>query len=94
MQEPGILRRSIAGGSLESFAIDVAVASCETPVKVVCAYGLYVTVTSSMKKHLLFNVYNMFYLSQLGLFPAEKFPQVQVLYSLNGSDGLAHGSLI
>jgi len=26
--------------------------------------------------------------------PAEKLPQIQVLYSLNGSDGLAHGSLI
>lgn len=46
--------------------------SCKSPVKVVCANSLEVTVTCPMKQHPLINIYNTFYLSQLGLFPLIK----------------------
>lgn len=43
--------------------------SCKSPVKIVRANSLDVTVTRPVKQHPFINVYNTFYLSQLGLFP-------------------------
>lgn len=57
---------------LFTFSIDITMTPCKSPVKVVRANSLDITVTRPVKQHPLINVYNTFYLSQLGLFPLIK----------------------
>lgn len=52
-----------------TFAIDIAMASCEPPVKVKCTYSLYVAVSCAMKQHSLLNIQCALDFSQLCFLP-------------------------
>lgn len=61
-------------GKVAAFAIDIAMASCQPPVKVKCTYSLYVAVSCAVKQHSLLNIQCALDLSQLCFLPAEEFP--------------------
>lgn len=52
-----------------TFAIDIAMASCQPPVKVKCTYSLYVAVSCAMKQHSLLNIQCALDFSQLCFLP-------------------------
>lgn len=52
-----------------TFAIDIAMASCQPPVKVKCTYSLYVAVSRAVKQHSLLNIQCALDFSQLCFLP-------------------------
>lgn len=56
-------------GKVAPFPIDIAMASCEPPVKVKSTYSLYVTVSCAMKQHSLLNIQCALDFSQLCFLP-------------------------
>lgn len=59
-------------GGAGTFSVDVAVASRQPPVKVECAYRLYVAVAGAVEQHSLLNVQRALHFSQLGFLPKER----------------------
>lgn len=59
------------GRFLLTFAVDVAVASRQPPVKIKCAYCLNVAVPGAVEQHSLLNVQCALHFSQLGFLPNE-----------------------
>lgn len=60
-----------------TFAVDVAVASRQPPVKVEGAYRLYVTVPGAVEQHSLLDVQCALHFSQLGFLPKERHFHLQ-----------------
>lgn len=81
-------------GKVAPFAIDIAMASCQPPVKVKSTYSLYIAVSCAMKEHSLLNIKCAFDFSELCFLPAEELPQVQILNPLNAFDWMVHGPFI